>query len=144
MKKLVLIALALCTLTLSAQPGDHSRKRKKEFAEKKNDWTPEQKAELATKQMALKLDLTEAQQQKIYPIQLTMVKDREQLRAHRDKKEELTSEELFVRKKEQLEKRLQTKEQLKAILTPEQFELWKKTHKRKRNRKKSERKHRGR
>jgi len=136
MKKLVLIALALCTFTLSAQPGNPSRNQKKGKVEKMKDWTPEQKAELSTKKLALELNLTEAQQEKIYPIQLQILKDRAEMRATKKEQKELSSDELFNLQNARLEKQLKTKEQLKSILTTEQFEKWEKKHaKKNRNRK---------
>lgn len=135
MKNLVLIAFALLTFTLSAQPGDHHRKGKKEMVEKMKDWTPEQKAELATKKLTLELNLTEEQQQKVYPIQLNMIKDRVQMKTKKEKKTELSSKELFDMQNERLEKQIKTKEQFKNILNAEQFDKWEKRHSRKRGNK---------
>jgi protein CpxP len=128
MKNLVLIALALFTFTLSAQPGDHPRKEKKEMVDKAKDWTPEQKAELATKKMTLALNLSEAQQKKVYPIQLKIMKNRAQMRLQKDKKSELSSKELFDVQNDRLANKIKTKEQLKAILTAEQFDKLEKKH----------------
>lgn len=135
MKNLILIAIALFTITLSAQSGNHPRKGKKEMVEKTKDWTPEQRAELATKKMALALNLTEAQQKNVYPIQLEMMKDRVQMRTKKENKSDLSSEELFDLQKARLEKQLKTKEQYKAILTAEQFEKWEAKHSRAKGRK---------
>ncbi|WP_432412773.1 hypothetical protein [Rasiella sp. SM2506] len=143
MKNLVLIAFALFTCTLSAQSVKHERKGKKEMVEKMKDWTPEQKAELATKKLALDLNLTEAQQKNIYPIQLENIKDRAKIRATKEKKTELSSKELFDVQNTRLEKQIKTKEQFKTILTAEQFEKWDKKHprnKRTKRGKRSERK----
>ena len=131
MKNLVLIALVLFTYTVSAQRGDHPRKEKKEMVNKMKDWTPEQKAELATKKLTLDLNLTEAQQEKIYPLQLEMVKDRVHMRAHKEKKSDLSSKELFEAQNERLEKQIDTQNKFKAILTADQFELWEKMKSRK-------------
>ncbi len=135
MKNLVLIALTLFTFTLSAQPGNPQRKGKKEMVEKMKDWTPEQKAELATKKLTIDLNLTEAQQKRIYPIQLEMLKDRAESRATKEKKTELSSKELFDTQNARLEKQIKTKEQFKAILTTEQFEKWEKKHARNKGKK---------
>ena len=129
MKKLVLIAFALFSLTISAQPGSHYEKgHKKEMAENSKDWSPEQRAVLATKKMTLALSLSEAQQHKIYPIHLEVSKERMAMRAQKEKKEELSSDELFERKNAHLEKQIQLKQQFKSILTPEQFEKWEAAH----------------
>ncbi len=128
MKNLVLIAFALVAFTVSAQPGNPQRKGKKDLAEKTKDWTPEQKAELATKKMTLDLNLTEAQQQKIYPIHLEMMKDRVKRKANKEKKSDLSSTELFDLQNARLEKKIKTKKQFKDILTTEQFESWEKKH----------------
>lgn len=142
MKNLVLIAFALFTFTLSAQPGKHHRNGKKEMVEKMKDWTPEQKAELATKKLTLDLNLTEAQQKKVYPITLEMMKDREQMRTSKEKKTELSSQELFDTQNARLEKQIKTKEQFKNILNAEQFEKWEKKHSRNKGNKRGKRLHR--
>lgn len=127
MKNLLLIAFALFTFALSAQPG-HPRKGKKEMAEKTKDWTPEQRAELATKKMTLDLSLTEIQEEKVAIINLEIMKDREKMRATQDKKSDVSSNERFNLQRARLEKKIKTKEQFKSILTPEQFEKWEKKH----------------
>ena len=91
--------------------------------------TPEQHAELATLKMALNLDLTDAQRTQIKALNLETAKKRHEKRANRDKKKELSSEELYNLQKQRLEDQLATSKKLKSILTDEQFEKHEKSHK---------------
>jgi periplasmic protein CpxP/Spy len=121
MKNLVLIALVLCSLTVTAQPIHHHKENAK-------DWTPEQRATLATKKMTLTLNLTEIQQKQVYPVLLEVATNRMEMRALKNKKAELSSDELYDIKSEQIEKRIETKGALKNILSPEQFKKWEAGH----------------
>tara|TARA_R110002020_G_scaffold474772_3_gene707279 strand:+ start:166864 stop:167301 length:438 start_codon:yes stop_codon:yes gene_type:complete len=136
MKKLILIILVLFSCTLVAQSGPRKSKMKAGDAKEEiKDWSPEQRAELKTKKMALHLDLTEAQQNKIYAIELEIAKNRLAMKEKRAEKKELSSDERYEAKKKMLDAKLQIKEQYKSVLTAEQFEKWQKTHKRRKGRK---------
>lgn len=133
MKKLVLLALLVCAFTVNAQPGDKKpRQNKKELREKMKDWTPEQHAELRTKKMALHLDLNDAQQKKVYPIELAIVKKKLEMR---EAKTEKNATELFEAKKQILDEKLSIKKQYKEILTADQFKKWEKMHRRQKGKK---------
>ncbi|MAZ71871.1 MAG: hypothetical protein CMC70_01870 [Flavobacteriaceae bacterium] len=135
MKKIVLIAIALISISVSAQhEKTHRKEHKKEMVEKMKDWTPEQKAEVATKKMTLALDLNEAQQKQVYAIHLETAKDRLKMKDNKEKNanEALSPDELFELKKARMEKKIETKAQFKAILTAEQYKKWeKKSHRKK-------------
>lgn len=127
MKKLIgLTAIViLFSLTISAQ-GQNQRQGKRA------DFTPDQMATLQTKKMALHLDLNENQQKAIYNLNKKNAEEREVLRAEFQKNKEqgtpLTSDERFARENIRLGRQLAHKNELKKILTDEQFEKWEATN----------------
>ena len=130
MKNLIVICFILFCSVMVAQPQKgHRGKPGKERAEKMKNMTPEQHAELATLKMALNLDLTDAQRTQIKALNLETAKKRHEKRANRDKKKELSSEELYNLQKQRLEDQLATAKKLKSILNDEQFEKHQKSHK---------------
>ena len=132
MKKLVLIALALITLQVSAQGerGQRQKMEKKEYAAGMNDFTPEQMAQLQTKQMTLALDLTEAQQKEIMTVNLenaklkkSFMEERQKMMASSDTKEP-TKDERFKMKMNMLDHKIEIKKKMSKILDKEQLNKW--------------------
>ncbi len=129
MKKVFLICLLIAGTTLYAQPprggerGHHGDKK-----ELMKDLTPQQRAELKTKRMVLALDLSEAQQKEIMKLNLEIAEKREKNKPDPEKKEKMTSDDLFERASAQLDEKIATKKRLKEILTEEQFEKFEKSH----------------
>ncbi len=127
MKKLIGLTaiIILFSLTISAQ-GQNQRQGKRA------DFTPDQMATLQTKKMALHLDLNENQQKAIYNLNKKNAEEREELRAEFQKNKEqgtpLTSDERFARENIRLGRQLAHKNELKKILTDEQFEKWEATN----------------
>lgn len=123
MKKLVVIALALITLQVSAQ--EQRRERGNHV-----DYTPEEMAQLQTKKMTLDLDLTEAQQRQVSAINLENAKARkEKMKAFKGKKEngeKPSKEEMLKMKNDRLDAQIAMKKKMKSILNDEQFEKWEK------------------
>jgi len=122
MKKLLsMVILSLFMVSSFAQ--EQQRKQRH------NDLTPDQIAELQTKQMTLKLELDEKQQQKILKINKKKAIERKQLkeehRALREKGEKPTSEELVKRKSAGLDRQIAHQKEMKKILNEKQFETWK-------------------
>ncbi|WP_250434577.1 hypothetical protein [Hanstruepera flava] len=131
MKKLVLIALALITLQATAQERkDRQKMDKKERAERMSQYTPEEIAEIQTKQMTLQLDLSEAQQKQIMVINVENAKSRKAMMEKRQKamedkeKMELTKEDKLKIKNDMLDRQIAMKKQMKDILNKEQYEKW--------------------
>lgn len=131
MKKLFLIALALVTIQISAQERrGHHKQDKKERAERMSEYTPEEIAELQTKQMTLHLDLTEAQQKQIMAINVENAKSRKAFMEERKKarengeRKEPSKEEQLKMKNEILDKKIAVKRQMKEILNKEQYDKW--------------------
>lgn len=123
MKKLMLIAIALMTLSATAQ---NQKNRRGEF----KDLSPEEIATLRTKQMTLHLDLTESQQAEIKPLLLEEAKYMETLKATREqRKQENTAqkpskEERYAMANERLNRQIEMKKKMKSILNEVQYEKW--------------------
>lgn len=113
MKKLVFTLMMALPLALIAQPPRNANHEK---------MNPKQIAELKAKGIRLQLDLTEAQEKKINKALLNHI---EEIKAHREKaqSERMT---VYSRKLHYMEAQLKLQEQMKSILSKEQFEAWKK------------------
>ena len=151
MKKLVIAMIALMTISTQAQEGRETKRgsqnnKQKEFMQ---DLTPEEVATLKTKKMTLHLDLTESQQREIKKINLEMAKEQSIKRGERKKKmgqerAKPSKEERLNMMNSRLDKQIETKKQLKRVLTEQQFEKWeKKNQQQKRGLKKRGKRERG-
>ena len=97
------------------------------------EFTTEQHAALAVKKITLALDLSEKQQNQIRPLivaraatkKAAMLKRKE----NRATKERPTSDEIFTMKSTQLDNQIAFKNEMKDILTKEQFEKFEKMKK---------------
>ena len=89
------------------------------------DLSAEQIAQLETKKLTLALDLTEKQQQQINELQLEKAverKTRMEERKSRDSRPD--ADERYAMMNERLDKQIEMKENMKSILSKEQFEKW--------------------
>jgi len=101
-------------------------------AQQKNEKTeplkPEQRVELRVKKMDLALDLNDKQVKDIRILMLERAKKAEQFKAQRKTNKEagtkLTADEKFALKSKTLDERIAMKEEMKKILTSEQFAKW--------------------
>ncbi|MFC2110467.1 hypothetical protein ACFLRU_02370 [Bacteroidota bacterium] len=124
MKKAILSAvLLLLTISLAtAQP--------KHRGPKKMDFTPEQKATLAVKKMALILDLSTSQQKKLKPLIIEGINKKEAAmaahRANKGEKKKLSSEEAYIRMNGMLDAKMEAQNKIKSILNKDQFQKWQK------------------
>ncbi len=149
MKKIILIALALVTIQVSAQERKQEMRKgdKMQRGQMMKDFTPKEMAQLQTKKMTLDLDLTEAQQKEIENFNLENVKERKakmearQAKMENGKGEKPSKEERFAMMNERLDKQMEIKKRMKRILNADQFEKWKKNQRRKHD--KSKRKPQG-
>ncbi|GGH40314.1 hypothetical protein IA57_02020 [Mangrovimonas yunxiaonensis] len=118
MKKLVLIALALMAFTANAQERKNHDKP---------NFTPEEVAELRTKQMTLDLDLTEAQQKQVGKINLEEATFRHQKRSAMktgEASEKPSKEARLKMKHEMLDRQIELKAKMKQVLNESQYEKW--------------------
>ncbi|MCK0161680.1 hypothetical protein [Allomuricauda sp. F6463D] len=134
MKRLTVVLVMLMSIGLAAQKHNGSKKMRKGA---KMDLTTEEMATLQTKKMTLALDLTNAQQDKVYDINLENAASKrakhEEMKALREsgERKKPTSEERFKMENERLDRQIAVQEQMKKILDEDQYESWKKMHKRK-------------
>ncbi len=125
MKKLVLVVMALCAIQITSAQGQHKGK-------KGMDMSAEDIATLQTKKMTLALDLTEAQQDDIYKINLENAKLRkthmEERKAKRESGEakKPSKEERVAMMNNMLDHKIATKQKIKSILNDEQYARWEK------------------
>lgn len=142
MKKVMMIVLLTAGATLYAQPpGNKKDGPRKEMHQKMQELTPQQRAELKTKRMALNLDLNASQQSEILQLNLELETQREKSKAEKKKKGEISANEMFERASKMLDVKIATKKKLKSILTEAQFEKFEKSHV---HRKKQNKRHYGR
>ncbi len=126
MNKLFLIVIAIFTLQINAQKPSNQEKKnhKKEFFK---DLSAAQIANLKTKKMTLYLDLTKAQQNKVYNINLISAKERKIKSQERENNNiKPNSNERYQHKMAKLDKQIAYKKEMQSILNKEQFEKWKK------------------
>nr|WP_299388030.1 hypothetical protein [Allomuricauda sp.] len=128
MKRLVILMVLLTTIGATAQRHQGSRTGKG-F---NGDMTTEQVATLKTKKLTLALDLTQRQQQKILEINLAQAEKRkakyEEIKAKKENGEwkKPTSDERFEMANARLDEQIAHQQQMKEVLTDEQYQTWKK------------------
>lgn len=132
MKKLIIIALALFALQVTAQEKKE-RYNKKERANKMMNLSAEDMATLQTKKMTLHLDLNESQQAKIKDINLeNATKRKAMMEARKAKKEsgdakKPTQEQRLKMANARLDHKIAMKAKMKNILNEEQYAKWEKS-----------------
>jgi protein CpxP len=113
----------LVGISALAQQGKKMKNDRPEF-------TPEQEAELKAKELGLQLDLNEKQMKEVQELELKFARERASKKAERKEMkaegmEKPSDEELFKMKNEKLDQAMEHQNEMKKILTPEQFEKWK-------------------
>lgn len=131
MKKLILLATLVMSSIMFGQSRHPEKKEqhRKSKMEHLKDLSPEQIATLNTKKMTLALDLSNTQQKQVYALELENAKKRKEQRAKRQlnktgEKPQLTPAEKFNRMNESLDKKIAHKNNMKTILSEEQFKKW--------------------
>ena len=128
MKKIVFICFVLVGITLQAQPGREEKMNdRKEMKEKMSDLTPQERASLKTKKMTLHLDLTEKQQKQVEVLLVKQEEKRDALKAQRKEGNEPTKEELYDLKSKMLDEQITFKNEMKTILTEDQYAKFEKS-----------------
>ncbi len=90
----------------------------------------EERAVIASKRMALALDLTEAQRVEIEKLHLERAKNRETVITERRKVAKANAAKRYARMNKNLDKRMEQQKKMKQILTEEQYDKWKESTKR--------------
>ena len=115
MKKLVLIAIAFVTFQMNAQ---------NENAEKINNNSVEDIAEMQTARLTKALNLNEAQQKRISIISLENAKVKKEMMTSREERKKLSKEDRMKMKQIHEAKKNEMDGHMKAILSAEQYEKW--------------------
>ncbi|MFL0352066.1 hypothetical protein [Xanthomarina sp. GH4-25] len=136
MKKVMAIAFISLSFLANAQ-------QKKEIANKMQDYTPEEIAQVQTKQMTLDLDLTEAQQKQVLQLNLENAKERKakyeskKSATEASQKVKPSKEDRLNMKNEQLDRQIEMKKRMKSILNDQQYDKWEKISSERRDSKKT-------
>lgn len=124
MKTAILIAALFVTSLLAAQ----NNQTKHEKGQKTKP-TPEQRAEIISKELTLALDLNDKQAQEVKALEEKMVEKRfakmEEMKKMKDQNAKPTNEERLKRKNEMLDDEIAHQNEMKKILSNEQYAKWK-------------------
>ncbi len=126
MKKIALLLVLCLTISVSAQRRKKGQKL-----------SIEQKTELAVKRMAVHLDLTERQQNRIRPMLSEKIIKRQEFRKNRKKnKTRISDEKRYELKMKKLDNRLAFNSEMKRILSNDQYEKFRKLKRKMKKRRK--------
>ena len=125
----ILLFTAFLLSTLSyAQVEKTQKQERKTKMERQESFTPEQQAELQVKKMILDLNLNSKQQEDVKKLLITQSKKREtfknEIKTKKEKGEKLSKDERFNLHNNRLDEKIAVKEEMKKILTDEQFKKW--------------------
>ena len=132
MKKILIIAVALLALQVTAQEQQRERSNKQGKSLKMMDLSAEDAATLQTKKMTLHLDLNESQQAEIKKINLENATKRKAMMAERKARKESgeaqkpTQEQRLEMVNTKLDRKIAMKAKMKNILDKEQYAKWEK------------------
>ncbi|MEJ6792155.1 MAG: hypothetical protein QNK89_05315 [Lacinutrix sp.] len=130
MKKLLILALALFALQVTAQEKKEQHQLRKQKMEHMKDMEPKEMAELQTKKLTLTLDLTDEQQAKVEKLNLKNAELRkagmEKRMAYLEAGKKPTKEEKLQMANDKLDQQIATKRAMKEILTEEQYKMFNK------------------
>ena len=132
MKKILIIAVALLALQVTAQEQQRERSNKQGKSLKMMDLSAEDAAALQTKKMTLHLDLNKSQQAEIKKINLENATKRKAMMAERKARKESgeiqkpTQEQRLKMLNTKLDRKIAIKAKMKNILDKEQYAKWEK------------------
>jgi periplasmic protein CpxP/Spy len=114
MKRFMIIALVFVTAVAFSQDRERSQETRQKMQQERQNLTPEQRAELNTKRLAIQLDLTEAQQREVLNLQLEMAKERAKMKQEMKNKADEAG--YYEKASKRLDKRKDYQDKMKAIL----------------------------
>ena len=132
MKKILIIAVALLALQVTAQEQQRERSNKQGKSLKMMDLSAEDAAALQTKKMTLHLDLNKSQQAEIKKINLENATKRKAMIAERKARKKSgeiqkpTQEQRLKMLNTKLDRKIAMKAKMKNILDKEQYAKWEK------------------
>ncbi|SHH03019.1 magnesium transporter CorA family protein [Winogradskyella jejuensis] len=121
MKKLLILALSLCTFLGFAQ--QNNPEKKKALMERlTKSRTPQERAEIQAKQLTLKLDLSEQQQTQVLDILTSHYAEGEgKIDANKKNRKEMSDDDRHKMQTERLDAQIALKAKMKDILNDEQY-----------------------
>ena len=135
MKTLIVIALTIFTLNGVAQEKRKRGSERHDKMELRKEMTPEDIADLKSKKLTLRLDLTDTQQNEARKIILQQSKLNHDLRdehkTNADKREKPSKDAFVKMQNHKLDQLISLKREMKTILTPEQYAKFEKMRPRK-------------
>jgi len=132
MKKILIIAVALLALQVTAQEQQRERSNKQGKSLKMMDLSAEDAAALQTKKMTLHLDLNKSQQAEIKKINLENATKRKAMMAERKARKKSgeiqkpTQEQRLEMVNTKLDRKIAMKAKMKNIIDKEQYAKWEK------------------
>lgn len=121
MKKITSILALLFVLNISAQEA--------KIQERKQQFTPEQIAELQTKKMELEFELTDKQKKELYQLNLETAQKRvakkQELKELKEEQKTLTTDEKYQLQLQRLDEMKKHQSEMKRVLGAEKYEVWK-------------------
>lgn len=126
MKKLLVIAISLFTLTSIAQQGHRKgQHHSKQNKEKRANLSPEDMAKFQSKQMTLRLDLSDQQQQQVEAVLVKhLTEGKAKLETLKASEKKLTIEERKQLRLERVDTQIALKREMKNILNDEQYKKY--------------------
>ncbi|WP_034061690.1 hypothetical protein [Lacinutrix jangbogonensis] len=136
MKKLLIVALALFALQVTAQDKKHNKSElRQEKMEHIKNMDPQEMGKLQAKKMTLALDLTQEQQNNVEKLNIKNAELRkagmEKRMALKDSNKKPSQEEKLKMENKKLDHQIATKREMKKILNEEQYEKYSKMVERK-------------
>jgi len=130
MKKILIIAVALLAMQVTAQEQKKERQNKQDRSHKMMNLSAEDAATLQTKKMILHLDINESQQAQVKTINLENATKRKAMMAERKAMKEIgnaqkpTQEQRLKMANAKLDHKIAMKAKMKNILNEEQYAKW--------------------
>lgn len=145
MKNLIVIVIALYSLNALGQGEKQSMRNHRAKMDLQKDMTPSDIASIKTKKLTLRLDLTERQADEVYTVLLEKSKTTKEFReAHKPidspRSNDLSKDDHLKRQNHRLDQQIDTMRKMKAILTAEQYQIFKERKPRKHSSKRRHRK----
>lgn len=123
MKKLLIIALVFCTLSIVAQGKDQERRNDlKERFTKRGMQSPEDRAKLETKQMTLRLDLSKQQQTQVEEVLFAHYSEgKKKMDTNKASRKDMSDDKRKQMKLDRLDAEIALKENMKSVLNESQY-----------------------
>lgn len=106
--------------------------QEKKLQDQKQQFMPEQVAELQTKKMELKFELNDKQRKDLYQLNLKSAQKRQQnkaeMKARRAENKTLTADELYQKQIQRLDNQKKHQAEMKQILGEKQYLSWKESY----------------